>query len=290
MKNSKTLFHEVVGDIHLSESTDEIGSIAFFLLTGLFAITKTDVLAGKMVPFSESTAQVLQKAVKRVNQGEPVQYVLGEAWFFGRKFHVNGSVLIPRPETEGLVAAVLAYCARLPKGKENGEQLSVLDIGTGSGCIPVTLSKALSAVRLYATDVSNAALSVAVGNAAAYDADITFIEHNILTENIPVAELDVIVSNPPYVTLGEKSAMHRNVLDYEPHGALFVPDDDALVFYRSIARQSKQALKVNGFLALEVNPLYSKAVADLIRDNGFKSVEILRDISGKERIVTGIKA
>ena len=290
MKNSRTLFQEVVAGITLRESPGEISSIVYFILTGIFNITKTDIVAGKMVPYSGETAQTLQKAIQRINSGEPVQYVLGEAYFFGRKLRVNASVLIPRPETEGLVAAVLSYCARLSKYRSHPQVISIIDIGTGSGCIPVTLFNELSAVRLYATDVSAAALSVAVDNATLHDADITFIEHNILSEPIPVRELDVIVSNPPYVTDRERSGMARNVLDFEPHTALFVRDDDPLLFYRAIARQSGPVLKADGLLALEINPQYAKEVADVLLDNGFKEVAVSQDVSGKDRIVTGIKA
>ncbi len=290
MKNSRTLFQEVVAGITLPESAGEINSIAYFLLTGVFEINKTDILAGKMVPYSDATAQTLQKSIRRINSGEPVQYVLGEAYFFGRKFRVNASVLIPRPETEGLVAAVLSYCAHLSDFRSHRQAIAIMDVGTGSGCIPVTLFNELPAVKLYATDISTAALSVAVDNASLYNAEITFIEHNILTEPIPVGELDVIVSNPPYVTDRERTGMARNVLDFEPHTALFVPDNDPLLFYHAIARQSKPVLKVDGFIALEINSQYAKPVKDILLDNGFKEVSILQDVSGKDRIVTGIKA
>jgi release factor glutamine methyltransferase len=289
MKNSKALLQQVIDGIDLEESAEEIRSIAYVLLTGLFNITKTDILAGKMVPFPEDTSRVLQKFLLRLNKGEPVQYVLGEEYFYGRKFQVNPSVLIPRPETEGLIRAALSYEARLSERNNKGVGLKVLDIGTGSGCIPVTISLELPAANVFATDVSNAALSVAVGNAQRYGANITFIEHSILTEQIPIADLDVVLSNPPYVTVKEKELMNTNVLKYEPHQALFVPDNDPLIFYREISKKANEVLKTGGFLAVEINERFGKDVEDMFLHAGFKEVEIQADISGKDRIVSGVK-
>ena len=287
MKSSKTLFQEVVDSIDLDESPEEIRSIAYFLLTSIFDITKTDILAGHMVPFTQAAALALQKSLKRINQGEPVQYVLGEEYFFGRKFHINPSVLIPRPETEGLIRVVLDYISNHPENKRRAGSFKILDIGTGSGCIPVTLFREIPRAKIYATDVSNAALSVAVDNAAVHKAEITFIEHNILTEKIPVSGLDVIVSNPPYVTETEKDKLNKNVFDHEPHQALFVPDDDPLLFYRQIVPGAREALNDNGLLAVEINEVYGNQVSALFVEGGFSAVEIVDDISGKPRIVQG---
>ena len=166
----------------------------------------------------------------------------------------------------------------------------VLDIGTGSGCIPVTLFNELPPVtHIYATDVSNAALSVAVNNADIHHAEITFIEHDILKEKLPFTALDVVVSNPPYVTQREKEHMHLNVLAYEPHDALFVPDNDPLLFYREIVRQSHDVLNPNGLLAVEINEKYSQEVSDLLTSGGFREVRVETDIGAKPRIVHGLK-
>jgi release factor glutamine methyltransferase len=290
MKNSKTIFHEVIDTIDLQENPEEIKSIVYFLLTRIFDITKTDILVGRMVPFSEATAHALQKAVKRINQGEPIQYILGEEHFFGRKFHVNPSVLIPRPETEGLIRVVLNYRNLLLKKQYKTTPFRILDIGTGSGCIPVTLFKEIPLEKqIYATDVSNAALSVAVNNAEINHAEITFIEHDILKEKLPLTGLDVIVSNPPYVTEKERNQMAVNVLGYEPHEALFVPDDDPLVFYRQIAMQAQDVLNPNGLLAVEINQKYSEEVSGLFINCGFSEVQVEMDIAGRPRIVHGLK-
>lgn len=289
MKNSKHLFGEVVESIDLQESPEEISSIAYFLLTGVFQITKTDILAGKMVPFSETTAQTLSKYVERVNKGEPVQYILGEEYFYGRKFQVNPSVLIPRPETEGLIRAAANYKDEVLTKNPNIKTFRMLDIGTGSGCIPVILFHEIPRPEVYATDISTAALSVAVNNAQIHHADITFIESNILTEILPLNDLDIVVSNPPYVTEHEKKGMSANVLEHEPHLALFVPDDDPLLFYRKIARQAIVALKQNGLLAVEINERYGEEVMDLFAREKFRAITLDHDISGKPRVVSGIK-
>ncbi|MEX1239408.1 MAG: peptide chain release factor N(5)-glutamine methyltransferase [Cyclobacteriaceae bacterium] len=288
MKNSRTVFQQVVDDIHLGESPEEIRDMAFVLLESTFGVSKTDIMAGKIVAFPQETALALKKAVDRINKGEPVQYVVGEEYFYGRKFHVNPSVLIPRPETEELVRAVMGYHNALLIARNKPQALRILDIGTGSGCIPITLSLEIAEAELYATDVSTAALSVAVGNAETYGAKITFIEHNILKEKIPLSNMDVIVSNPPYVTEKEKGEMKPNVLDHEPHQALFVSDVDPLIFYKAISERSKGALNPNGLLVVEINEKFGKDVSEIFQLNGFRDVEIVKDVAGKERIVKAL--
>jgi release factor glutamine methyltransferase len=288
MKNSKVLFQEIVGAISLNETPEEIQSVAYIVFESLFGISIADVMAGKVVAFPQDTAQTLQKWIERLNRGEPVQYVVGEELFFRRKFQVNPSVLIPRPETEELIRVVLSYRASFPAKKEISTSLKILDIGTGSGCVPVTLFLEIPGSEVYATDVSNAALSVAVSNCERYHARVTLIEHDILNEQIPVANLDVIVSNPPYVTISDKSAMASNVLDYEPHQALFVPDDDPLIFYKAIAREGRSRLNTGGLLAVEINERFGDEVMKIFLQNGFGQVSILRDVANKPRVVRGL--
>lgn len=288
MKNSRIVFQEVVADIQLKESPEEIREMAFILLESIFGVSKTDIMAGKIVAFPEEAALALRKAVDRINKGEPVQYVVGEEYFFGREFHVNPSVLIPRPETEGLVRAVIAYNNSLLLARNRPDPLKILDVGTGSGCIPITLFLEIPETEIYGTDVSSAALSVAVGNAEKYGAKITFVEHNILNERIPLSNLDVIVSNPPYVTEKEKDQMKPNVLDYEPREALFVSDVDPLIFYKGISDQAKEVLKPGGLLAVEINEKFGKDVSEIFRRKGFNEVKIVKDLAGKERIVKGL--
>lgn len=286
MKNSKALFQEVLSAITLKEKREEIQAITFILLESICDITRIEIMSGKIIPYTDETARTLRKFIERINEGEPVQYVVGEEYFFGRKFQVNPCVLIPRPETEELVRVVLSWAAHRKKFTDT---LRVLDIGTGSGCIPVTLFHEIGNVQVYATDISNAALSVALKNADVLQANITFIEHNILKENLPVTDLDIIVSNPPYVTERERARMKSNVLNFEPHLALFVSDDDPLLFYREIAVRAMQALKISGLIAVEINENFGKDVSELFHEAGFKDVEILTDIADKPRIVRGVK-
>jgi release factor glutamine methyltransferase len=289
MKNSKSLFQELVARLTLKESVEEIQGIAYILLEAFFDVSRTDIMAGKAVPYPQEKAELLQQSIERINQGEPVQYVTGEEYFFGRKFQVNPSVLIPRPETEELVRQVLLYKTALTGQQDDKKRLKILDIGTGSGCLPITLFHAASPTDMFATDASSAALSVASANAAIHRAHVTFIEHNILREKLPFTDLDVIISNPPYVTEKEKSVMKMNVLDYEPAIALFVPDNDPLIFYREIAAQAKETLKPGGLLAVEINEKFAKEVSALLEGAGFKEVATINDVAGKPRVVKGLK-
>lgn len=282
IKDAKSIFEEFVSGVTIKESKDEIRSVALIVLEKLLRIESTDVMAGKRIAITEAIHAALQEALKRINSGEPVQYVVEEAFFFGRTFIVNPSVLIPRPETEELVRAALSSGSEMSKPR-------VVDIGTGSGCIPVTVALALKEAEVFATDISTAALAVARRNAERHGASVTFIEHNILEERMPIGDVDIIVSNPPYVTLQEAHQMAGNVKDFEPHLALFVPDDDPLLFYRAIIQQAVYALRPDGFLAVEINEKYGLEVAQLFVAAGFKEVQVLTDVPGKQRVVQGRK-
>lgn len=276
----------MIARISLKENPEEIQTIAYLLLEHFFALSRTDVMLEKAIPYASPAATDLKKAIERVNDHEPIQYVLEQEFFFGRKFHVNQSVLIPRPETEELVRVIMAHKGRLESDVE-GRPLRILDIGTGSGCIAVTLSLELAAAQVFATDISNAALSVASGNADALNARATFVEHNILVEELPFDNLDLVVSNPPYVATGEKAAMQATVTGFEPHVALFVPNDDPLVFYKKIVQKGAKALRPKGLLAVEINEKFGNDVSDLFLQQGFAEVAVTKDISRKDRIVTG---
>lgn len=281
MKNSKTLFNDFVKQITLNESAEEISSIVYLVFENIFGLTRTDIFSGKMINASQSDEDKLLKIADRINREEPIQYILAEADFFGRKFLVNDSVLIPRPETEELVRLIIDHS----KKKKN---LKILDIGTGSGCIPVTLALEIPGSEVYATDVSKEALTVAEQNANRNSARVKFIYSDILKEQIPVEGLDIIVSNPPYIAKSEMQEMRQNVIDFEPHLALFVPNDDPLLFYREIISKSRSALNREGMLAFEINERFGKDVADLFLTSGFTEVQIIKDLSNKERIVKGI--
>lgn len=221
----------------------------------------------------------LQQILQRLKNHEPVQYILGEADFCGLKFVVNNSVLIPRQETEELVEWIISETANVKR------EIRLLDIGTGSGCIPISISKKNPAAIIEGCDVSEDALRIAAENNLMNGTSVNFFPCDILTEALPHKFYDIIVSNPPYVLEMESFSMQKNVLDYEPHIALFVPDNDALIFYRRIAEQAMHALKPNGKLFFEINEEKGKEVRELLLASGFINVEIRKDINGKNRMV-----
>ena len=227
----------------------------------------------------------LEDMMRRLEQGEPVQYVLGEAWFCGRRFHVKPGVLIPRPETEMLVEWVLED-KRL-KIKDEG-LIDVLDIGTGSGCIAISLALGLPSASVVAWDVSDAALRIARANAEQLGAEVSFVKQDALAAPDDIARWDVIVSNPPYVCASEAAQMEPHVLKHEPHEALFVPDNDALLFYRAIAQYACRALKPGGRLFFEINPLYAAELSSLLKSMGFADVELRDDQFGKCRMIRAL--
>ncbi len=234
------------------------------------------------------TSEQLKKYLQELLQHKPVQYVLKEAWFYKRKFYVNENVLIPRPETEELVEWVISDIQ-----KEQKSQLKpkVIDIGTGSGCIPVSLKKELPKIIVTAIDESEQALQVAKKNARDLRADITFLRTNFLNENEwdRLGHHDIIVSNPPYIPIKEKEALKRNVTDFEPPIALFVPDNNAFIFYEKIAKFAKSHLHEKGKIFVEVHEEYADKVKSIFEKTGFTST-IKKDFYGKERMVRAIKS
>jgi release factor glutamine methyltransferase len=285
MKNSKTLFLDLVNQIKIDESRDEIQSMVYILLESLFSLSRADILLGKEVVIHEPDEIRINEIITRINLHEPIQYILETEIFYGRSFKVNESVLIPRPETEELVRLIITHLHRVNPDRR---PCSILDIGTGSGCISITLALEILESIVYATDVSLQSLDIAAENALRLNARVQFMVNDILLDQLPVKNLDVVVSNPPYIPWAEKQSMGRNVIAFEPHLALFVPDDDPLLFYRVIVGKARQALASGGLLAVEVNERFGNEVASLVAAGGFTEVEIVNDLSGKERIVTGI--
>ena len=249
------------------------------LLEDVFGLTLTDVCGGALEKMSPSDKQRYATLKARLQKGEPVQYVTGKAPFCGRFFHVDPGVLIPRPETEELVEKVLAIAA------EDSYRHHILDIGTGSGCIAITL--ALKGHDVTAWDISNDALRIARENAEQLGAAVTFEKRDILQsqDNMPTGKWDIIVSNPPYICKKEASEMESNVLDHEPHEALFVPDEEPLLFYDAIARYGIGSLKDGGMLAFEINPLYVEDLARLLDALGYHDVKVLKDSFSRERFI-----
>lgn len=281
MMNSKDLFNDLRKQLTLAEDADELDSMVYLLLEDLMGIFRSDILFGREVPLSVEQKSLLSDAVKRINAGEPIQYISGKAHFYGCVYQVNSAVLIPRPETEELVREAIKK-SDLTAGK-------VLDIGTGSGCIAITLANHLSDKKVFAYDVSDAALALAAANAKALSMNVTFRKVDILNEPIADQDLDLIVSNPPYVTVSEKGSMKNNVLDHEPHLALFVQDNDPLIFYKAIAEKGFAALKPNGRIMVEINERFGNETAEVFRKAGFEKIKIIRDLQNKDRIVSVMK-
>ena len=259
-------------------SAGEAQAVARTVLDLRFGLSLTDLVSGKVNELSAEQKMLLDKIFKRLQQGEPVQYVLGQADFRGRVFHVNPSVLIHRPETARLVELA---AGRMATG------CRALDVGTGSGCIAVSLALECGGSRVEAWDISEAALSVAAGNASRLGARVEFRRCNALAPPGDVRRWDVVVSNPPYVAESERRDMEPLVVDHEPRLALFVPDDDPLRFYRSISRYASKALVEGGWLLFEVNPRFADDTAELMRGLGFGSVEVVVDDYGHRRYALG---
>ncbi|MBL3654818.1 peptide chain release factor N(5)-glutamine methyltransferase [Fulvivirga sediminis] len=273
----KKLLSYIISEVKLEEPEEEISSIAHIILEHVFDINRTEIILDRSVNFSKTKEKQLHQILKRVNENEPIQYIIGESDFYGRSYTVGPDILIPRSETEELVQLVL--------NENKGNKIRFLDIGTGSGCIPITIAKELRGSRAYAIDFDPRVIKVARKNAEKHAASVEFLLIDILTEPIPVTCLDVIISNPPYVLESEKVQMKPNVLDYEPERALFVKDEDPLLFYRRIAELAKMALKEGGFLYFEINEKYGEEVKMLLEVMEYSQVEVIKDIYGKDRMV-----
>jgi release factor glutamine methyltransferase len=281
MKNSKALFDDVKRQLRNDDEAEK-DAIAFMIMEFLFDVSRTDIFSQKNIIVDSHKTAALTTIIDRLNHQEPVQYVLGEAFFYGRKFLVGRGVLIPRPETELLVDRVRQHF-------ETSSRKTIIDIGTGSGCIAITLKLALPAAIVYASDISPEALEIARKNAVTLRADIELMHHNILMQELPYGMFDAMVSNPPYITEKEKTSMSKNVVAFEPEIALFVPDDDPLLYYKAIAEKARQALRVGGLVAVEINERFGADVGSVMISSGFEKLEIIKDMSGKDRVVTALK-
>jgi release factor glutamine methyltransferase len=254
------------------------------LMSHITGLTTAQLLAEPNLQLTEEQRVWMEEAICRIENNEPLQHVLGYGEFYGRKFKCDGRALVPRPETEELVDWIINDWTTI-----NSRQLpiNVLDIGTGTGCIALSLAKELEGAKITAVDISTAALSLARENAEILEAkDVRFIECDILGDcNVIEEGYDVIVSNPPYVRECEKKEMEANVLDYDPHSALFVSDEDPLVFYRAIAEFALTHLTPNGALYFEINQYLGRETCDLLVAMGYKNVELRDDINGNARMV-----
>ena len=282
-------YSEIWHRIATSYEDGEARAIARILIEELFGLSYTDIVCGATDQLSADDTLRLDTAVRRIEQGEPLQHVLGYADFCGNRFSVNVSVLIPRPETEWLVDEG----ERLMNDASNAAPSApkrILDIGTGSGCIAISLKLRLGDAYVEAWDISEEALRTAESNAKALEAEVAFCKRDALRAEDPAAPWDLIVSNPPYICDSERDAMDENVLLHEPHTALFVPDDDPLRFYRAIARYALRSLSDGGSLLFECNTRYAEATGEMMREMGFENVTVNDDCFGLPRFVAGRKS
>lgn len=270
--------------LHRMYDKNEARSILRLFIEKRYGLSLTDICLGELKNLSKTQSEELQEAVSRLEKGEPVQYVLGVADFLGREFAVRSGVLIPRPETEELVNIVVE---RLNTIQNTGKKpKSVLDIGCGSGCISISIALESDA-HVTAWDISDTALNTTRENARLLGADIEVVRQDALDAPADDTALwDIIVSNPPYICTREAEEMERNVLDYEPHTALFVPDTDPLLFYRAIALYASHALKPGGTLCFEINAAYGEEMTEMMQSVGcFENIEVLKDAFGRERFL-----
>ncbi|OQP51839.1 protein-(glutamine-N5) methyltransferase, release factor-specific [Niastella yeongjuensis] len=283
----------------------EAANIADWVMEHVTKLRKIDRIMHKQSPLTPDKVNLLQEYTRELLTHKPVQYVLHEAWFCGMPFYVDENVLIPRPETEELVEWVVENAGQKTEGRGQTEEgnrqwamgnnsiqatsLRILDIGTGSGCIPVSLKKKLPQAEVFACDVSEGALAVAAHNATAQQTPINLFQVDFLDTNSwsALPQVDIIVSNPPYIPQRDKQTMLQNVLAYEPHLALFVPDNDALVFYEAIARFAEQTLLSRGSVFVEIHEDLGKQTMELFESKGFRA-EVKKDFQGKDRMVKAV--
>ena len=265
--------------IYGSWETKAISRLIFHNLKGWNA---TDLIIHEGDEISDYIAGKIEEILRRLDREEPIQYILGEGRFYGMNLKVGRAVLIPRPETEELVDIIV-------KQNASKQDLRVLDIGTGSGAIAIALARNLPFSRVTALDISPDALEIARENATALKTDINFINDDVFKWVPGEDTFDIIVSNPPYVDESEKRAMERNVIDYEPHTALFVPDANPLIFYSRIAEIASNSLAAGGTLYFEINPRHCDELLSLLRNEGFSDVEIFRDIQSRLRFISAKK-
>ncbi len=280
----KHIFHKGLDAIY---GKREVESFFFLCLEHYVDVARIQLALDPEFTLSKSETGIFFKTLEDLKQQKPIQYILGETEFYGLRFRVNKNVLIPRPETEELVDLII-------KGHDRNNALKILDIGTGSGCISISLAKHMPNAVVFALDVSDKALTVAKQNAELNNVDMTFIEANILSEAdrnsvFNDIEFDIIVSNPPYVRQQEKEEMKPNVLDNEPHLALFVENENPLLFYKVITDFGVKHLKQNGHLYFEINQYLGEETKALLLEYNYKNVELLKDLNGNNRILKGRK-
>ena len=279
VKKYKALFQN-----ELSPFFDAMEIDQFFYLTleKRYQLKRVDLALNPNFEITVEEEQYWNSVLIQLKTQKPIQYILGETSFYGLTFQVNEYTLIPRPETEELVQWIL-------ETNPTSSEIALLDIGTGTGCIPITLKKNLPKATVFASDVSEKALEVATKNASMNQVDVTFLQNDILATTRLEQQFDVIVSNPPYVRELEKKEINTNVLQFEPHLALFVADNDALLFYRKIAQLAQEYLQPNGQLFFEINQYLGTEMVALVASYGFTEIELRQDIYGNDRMLRAVK-
>ena len=275
----KTIANKIHKGLATIYTDGEIKALTRILATELLGVSQMAFYMKDDITLTEEQETLLSNAIERLQQYEPIQYILGYSDFCGLRFKVTPATLIPRPETSELVE----WIAGETKGKEN-----ILDIGTGSGCIAISLAHRIPQSKVTAWDISNEALAVAAENSKANDCTVTFEQVDILAYQPTGEQFDIIVSNPPYIKENEKEAMHANVLDWEPHTALFVPDSDPLLFYCTIAEKGLMLLKPGGKLYFEINRAHSKETMEMLAALGYTSIELRKDFADNDRIIRAV--
>ena len=274
-----------IDQLSASYGFEEAHSLAWLSISHVCRLSRTQYLNAKQNAPSMTEEALLLKVLEELKTGKPLQYVLGETEFYGLPFKVNPSVLIPRPETEELVDWIIKD---LKSTYSEFASVKIIDIGTGSGCIPIALQKNIPAIQAFGIDISKAALDTANTNSALNNSEAIFFNDdifNITQPQVIESKYNLIISNPPYVTYAEKEQMHRNVLAFEPHNALFVSNDDPLIFYRAIVLFALTHLKENGKLFLEINENLGTETVSLLSQYGFENIELRSDLRGRPRMI-----
>ena len=277
MKSIANKIHEGLADIY---SAGEVSALTRIIATELLAVSQMAFYMKDDVALTAEQETLLDDAIARLQKHEPIQYILGYSDFCGLRFKVTPATLIPRPETSELVEWIAS--------EANGNE-SILDIGTGSGCIAISIANKLPLSKVSAWDISPDALAVATENSKANGCDVVFKQVDILAYEPAGEQFDIIVSNPPYIKEVEKELMHSNVLDWEPHTALFVPDNDPLLFYRTIAQKATTMLRPGGKLYFEINRAHGKETVEMLAALGYANIELRKDFAENDRMIRAVK-
>ena len=292
MKTIKDVFADYrIGLANLYDA-NELEAITLLTVSEICNLSGAKIKAFPEIELPQEQLKKLADTLTQLKTGKPIQYILGKTEFYGLPFYVNPSVLIPRPETEELVDWVISSVGSEQLAVSSGQLTvgNILDIGTGSGCIAISLKKKMPGFKVSAIDISTDALKTAKENAELNRVNVDFIEADILNykSEIEIPKSEIIITNPPYVTLHDKAQMYANVTDFEPHNALFVPEDDPLIFYKAIADFAAANLVKNGLLFFEINESYGNETVKLLANRGFKNIELRKDMSGRDRMVKAV--